>query len=223
VLKHLVHLWKRSGIMIKAVDTFGLMLEDCAYVFENSWKVFKGELSLDDGKDAVCSRDRQVNQRERDIRRMLLEHLTINPGEDASGCLALMSVVKDAERIGDYSKNIFDLTTIVEGKVGNLRHMRQIEQIQAKVGASLASLKGAFLDSDDQRAGEILAAYEEVKDKCKVILRSVFTEDIPKQEAVITLLLARYLKRINSHVSNVASGIIYPLDKIDFVRGGLLE
>jgi len=40
---------------------------------------------------------------------------------------------------------------------------------------------------------------------------------------VATALLSRYLKRINSHISNFATGIVYPLDEIDFVRGDILE
>jgi phosphate uptake regulator len=223
MLKELLQLWKKSGIMLKAIETFGSMLEDCAYIFERSWKVFSGELSMADEKSDIYNRDKGVNQKERDIRRMLLEHLTMNPGQDASGCLALMSMVKDAERIGDYSKNIFDLTIIVDGNIGKLRYMDHIVAIQQKVNESLSQLKSAFLDSDEQKAQKILADYKDAKDACKDILRSLFCENIPKQEALITLLLARYLKRINSHASNVASGIIYPLDKIDFVRGGLLE
>ncbi|MDP6501730.1 MAG: hypothetical protein QGI51_01000 [Dehalococcoidales bacterium] len=31
------------------------------------------------------------------------------------------------------------------------------------------------------------------------------------------------MRRFNSHMSNVASGIIYPLNEIDFVRGDILE
>ncbi|MBD3390499.1 MAG: hypothetical protein GF418_00660 [Chitinivibrionales bacterium] len=223
MFKELVRLWKDSGIMTKAVGSFGSMLEDCAYVFQRSWKVVSGELTVEGEKDEIHGRDRRVNQKERDIRRLLLEHLTMNPGQDASGCLALMSVVKDAERIGDYSKNIFDLALVNNGRIGTLRHQKDIATIQQRVESNLVTLKGAFVDSDDNRAREILATYQESKEQCNKILHALFTEDMPKQEALITVLLVRYLKRVNSHVSNVASAIIYPLDKIDFVRGGLLE
>ena len=41
--------------------------------------------------------------------------------------------------------------------------------------------------------------------------------------AVVTALISRYFKRINSHLCNIASGIIYPLNEIDFVRGDIFE
>jgi phosphate transport system protein len=223
MLKELVKLWKNRGIMIKAVDLFGLMLEDCAFVFDQSWKAFIGELNVDKGKNIIYTRDKEVNGKEREIRRLLVEHLTLSPAGDLTGCLALMSMVKDAERIGDYSKNIFDLTVMVNGTPGTLRYMDKITTLHDTIDSSLKSLKTAFTESDEQLAKEIISHYDQVKKECTVILKELFKQDIPKQEALITVLLARYLKRINSHVSNVASGIILPLDQIDFVRGGLLE
>lgn len=223
MLKELVDLWKNRGIMIKAVDLFGEMLEDCAYIFERSWKVFIGELKVEDEKADIYSRDKEVNKKEREIRRLLVEHLGINPSSDASGCLALMSMVKDAERIGDYSKNIFDLAVMVNGDSDKFMYKEKIVSIHENVDTSLKSLKKAFMNSDENIAKEIISRYEPTKKGCNIILKDLFEQDIPKQKALITVLLARYLKRINSHVSNVASGIILPLDQIDFVRGGLLE
>jgi phosphate transport system protein len=55
-------------------------------------------------KDSIYTRDQSVNELERSIRRKILRHLTIHPGDDVAACLALMSVAKDAERIGDYCK-----------------------------------------------------------------------------------------------------------------------
>ncbi len=223
MLKELIHLWKHRGIMMKAVDTFAEMLDDCTYVFEHSWVFFAEGLASEKEKQDIHERDRMVNTKERQIRRLLVEHLTMNPGQDASGCLALMSMVKDAERIGDYSKNIFDLASMTGGNMPTLRHLDDLRSVQQRIETSLKSLKSTFIDSDEERAKQILHGYLETKEVCNKVLQSLFREELPKQEALVTVLLARYLKRVNSHVSNVASGIIYPLDKIDFVRGGLLE
>jgi len=40
---------------------------------------------------------------------------------------------------------------------------------------------------------------------------------------VATTLIARYLKRVNAHIGNTASGVIFPLENIDFVSRGLKE
>jgi len=72
-------------------------------------------------------------------------------------------------------------------------------------------------------AKNILKEYAPIKDECNSMLRDLFSEQLSTREAVATALLSRYLKRTNSHMSNIASGIIYPLDQIDFVRGDILE
>lgn len=223
MLKKIVHLWKKQGVMIKAVETFGQMLEDCGYVFNESWHVFTGVAQIDEHKERIHERDIAVNKAEREIRRLLVEHLTINPGQDVSGCLALMSMAKDAERIGDYAKNIFDLASLIGESRTRLRHLDQILEIRDRISTNMTRLKTAFLDSDEKAAHEILESYTAIKKDINGLLHGLFGEDLPTLEALGTVLLLRYLKRINSHVSNVASGIIFPIDKIDFVRGGLLE
>lgn len=223
MFKELVDLWKARGIMIKAVDGFGSMLEDCSSLYQQAWDAFTQERPFEQEKEIIYNRDKAINSREREIRRLLVEHLTINPGQDASGCLALMSMVKDAERIGDYAKNIFDLTAMVEGASKKLHYLELIQQAHAQIQTSLIELKPAFLESSEEKARAIITRYQPTKKLCNKVFKGLFTEDMPSQDALVTVLLARYLKRINSHVSNVASGIIFPLDKIDFVRGGLLE
>ncbi|MBD3239195.1 MAG: hypothetical protein GF331_01310 [Chitinivibrionales bacterium] len=223
MLKKIVQLWKKQGVMIKAVETFGQMLDDCGYVFNESWHVFTGVAGIDEHKDRIRERDIAVNKAEREIRRLLVEHLTINPGQDVSGCLALMTMSKDAERIGDYAKNIFDLASLLGESRTNLRHLDQILEIRDRISTNMTHLKQAFLDSDEKAAHQILENYTSIKADINGLLHGLFTEELPTMEALGTVLLLRYLKRINSHVSNVASGIIFPIDKIDFVRGGLLE
>ncbi len=223
MLKRIVQLWKKQGVMIKAVDIFGQMLDDCGYVFNESWHVFTGVAEIEEHSKKIRERDIAVNKAEREIRRLLVEHLTINPGQDVSGCLALMTMSKDAERIGDYAKNIFDLASLIGESRTRLRHLEQILQIRDRVSTNMTHLKNAFLDSDEKAAHEILQSYTAIKADINELLHGLFTEDMPTLEALGTVLLLRYLKRINSHISNVASGIIFPIDKIDFVRGGLLE
>lgn len=223
MLKEIVGLWKKQGVMIKAVDTFGQMLEDCAFVFRESWHAFAQGNGMEELNEAIRERDIQVNKGEREIRRLLVEHLTINPGQDVSGCLALMSMTKDAERIGDYAKNIFDLASLLGEKRHKLRHLDKVLEFKDRIGANLVKLKEAFLDSDEGVARQILEDYTAIKAEINEVMHGLFAEDLPTSEALGTVLLLRYLKRINSHLCNVASGIILPIDKIDFVRGGLLE
>ena len=57
----------------------------------------------------IYEMDKKINHFERDVRRKIMTHLTVNPQQDLSSGLVLVSVVIDIERIGDYTKNIYDL------------------------------------------------------------------------------------------------------------------
>ena len=65
--------------------------------------------------------------------------------------------------------------------------------------------------------------YAPLKASCSKVLEAVFESNLPAREAVSIALLSRFLKRINSHICNIASGLVYPIDRIDFVRGGIAD
>ena len=223
MLKELIAVWKGENFMNRVIKEFEQMLIDAEYVFTKAWLACEGKLDINEHKQQLYDKDRSVNNHERGIRRKLAEHLSLNPRQDVAGCLAIMSLVKDAERIGDYSKNIFDLTLLYEDKINQLKYLKELANIHEQLSVSLPKLRKAFLGSDDITAKEILKHYAPIKDACNKILNDLFSENLSSKEAVATALLSRYLKRINSHLSNIASGIVYPLDQIDFVRGDLLE
>lgn len=223
MLRELMALWKGEPFMRKVVEEFGEMLSDDEYLFTRAWAVLMGQAVIDQIKQAFYDKDRAVNSREREIRRMLAEHLSLNPRHDISGCLVMMSLVKDAERIGDYSKNIFEVGIMLEGAIKEMKYLERLSSTQKKIADHFPLLKRAFLESDANIAGKILKDYAPIKGECNSMLHDLFSEQLSTREAVATALLLRYLKRVNSHMSNIASGIVYPLDEIDFVRGGILE
>ena len=223
MLGRVMALWRGERFMKKVVEKFGEMLSDDEYLFTQAWEVFTGQAVVDQIKQAFYNKDIAVNSREREIRRMLVEHLSLHPRHDISGCLVMMSLVKDAERIGDYSKNIFEVGIMLEGAIKDMKYLERLSSTQRKIADRFPQLKRAFLESDANIARRILKDYAPIKGECNSMLRDLFSEQLSTREAGATALLSRYLKRINSHMSNIASGIIYPLDQIDFVRGDILE
>ena len=223
MLKQVMALWKSESFMKRVVEKFGEMISDDEYLFTCAWEVFMGQAVIDQIKQPFFDKDISVNNGEREIRRMLVEHLSLHPRHDISGSLVMMSLVKDAERIGDYSKNIFEVGIMLDGKVKEMKYLERLSSLHGKIADRFPQLKMAFLESDTNMAKKILKEYAPIKGECNGILRDLFSEELSTREAVATALLSRYLKRINSHMSNIASGIIYPLDQIDFVRGDILE
>jgi phosphate uptake regulator len=223
MLKEIIALWKGETFMKKVVREFGGMLSDDEYLCTHAWEAFLGRIDIEQIKQPFYDKDISVNKREREIRRMIAEHLSIHPRQDISGCLAMMSLVKDAERIGDHSKNIFEIAIVLQGVFEEMKYLERLSSIQKRIADRFPLLKRAFLESDEDAAKKILNDYGAIKAECNKILSDLLSEEMPTREAVATTLMSRYLKRINSHMSNIASGLVYPLDQIDFVRGGILE
>ena len=61
--------------------------------------------------------DRKINKYEREVRRQVLTHLTITGNQNLVPGLALVSIVIDVERIGDYTKNIAGLASLHKQKL----------------------------------------------------------------------------------------------------------
>lgn len=225
MLREIIKIWKGHSFMKQVVECVGKMLDNDKYLFDHAWEAFTGKVVLAEIRDTFRKRDDAVNELERRVRKMVIEHLAINPAEDAPGCLAMMSLVKDVERVGDYSKNIFELATLLDGQTQNLSHLEELGDIQREIAENLDKLTPAFVDSDEEKAKEIIGDYTDLKARCDKIIRQLFAETLDSREALATALAARYLKRVNSHISNVATSVVYPLDKMDFVRAkdGLFE
>lgn len=220
MLRELIDAWRSDKCeeLCGAIDEFAEMIGDVEFVFSNAWAVYSGEKDLNSNKQAILDRDIRINKHERSIRRHLVEHLAINPRYDAPGCLALMSIVKDAERMGDYAKNILDIAERIGSGQKDFRHAAELQEMYTRIAENLPKLKKAYIDSDGELATEILGAYAPTKSQAKSMLKTLLDEDLSPREAVATALVARFLGRIGSHMGNIASGITYPLDKIDFVR-----
>ena len=221
MLKDIAMLWKDDSPMRKVVDILGEMVTAGEYVFNRAWEVCLGQAVVDATRGPLKGRDKEVNRMEREVRRRLLEHLSINPGEDASGCLALMIMAKDLERVGDHGRNLFELAARAEHGVAGMKLFERMKPISEKIIVYFPKLRRAILESSEEVAHEILADYQELKGPIKDLQAALFSTDMPSGEAVISTMLTRTLMRINAHIGNAASGVIFPLENIDFVSRGL--
>jgi len=108
MLKQLFSLWKQDDLLAKSVDEFNLMLKSLNHMF--TWTMdFVWQYQEGNSCKELYERDIEINQAERSIRKQIVEHLTFQPGQGVNQSLVLMSIVKDAERIGDYCKNIVEV------------------------------------------------------------------------------------------------------------------
>jgi len=217
------NMFQGPPLIQKSIGLFLDMISADEFLYNEAWRVITTEANINQIPQYFYDKDIEVNNHEKEIRRLLFEHLSFKSRRDISGSLVLMSLIKDAERIGDYSKNIFEAGILCQCTIKDIKFYERLIPTQKKIADNFPILTKAFKNSDEKLANEILRKYTPIKRDCDKILNELFEQEVSANEAVVTAMLSRYFKRINSHISNIASGIIYPLNEIDFVSGDILE
>lgn len=170
--------------------------------------------------------DRRINRYERQVRRHVLTHLTIAGTANLLPGLALVSVVIDVERIGDYTKNIVDLATKHKKplKAGDLEPaLAQIERVNDEIFPKVIEV---MKHQDADLARSVMDQEKDTAAKSEDVISRTLTETIPGltcSNTVCVAMYARFLKRINAHLTNIASSVVNPFPRISFREKRLRE
>jgi phosphate uptake regulator len=199
------------------------MLDDSeemlAYVFKVLTTGKKGKKS----EKKVYNKDRRINLTEREIRKEVLIHLSTNPKGNIPACLSLISIVKDAERLGDYMKNLFELKDMLKDAKGN---PELFKKMFGDSGVELMELfnkvSRAFKESDKVLALEAINLGRTISNRCEEVVKEIIeSDDYDAREAVVVSLGARYIKRITIHLTNIVSSVTNPLPELDYITYSL--
>ena len=109
MLRELLKAWRSRDLLGRMLSDFQEMLRKTEWLFETVSDVLLRKRKPEEVAGEIYRTDKEVNKAERSIRRELVQHLVVRPDADVPASLILMSVVKDAERIGDFCKNIFEI------------------------------------------------------------------------------------------------------------------
>ncbi len=207
---------RRQGSAIEDVEhTLVAMLRDGRDVFDAATQAVFGGGKSKETKREVKGTDRQINASQREVRRILMTHSAVTGDADLPLVLAYMSVVKDVERIGDYSKNLYDIaklgvdfSTAPDGE--------QLEHYRNAVGQLIDDAASAFEERNVDRARSLVAKADgflaEYDDHVFAQARSGGAAF----DAVSRVLFFRFLKRITAHVMNLLTALVLPVDQLDY-------
>lgn len=167
------------------------------------------------GKD-IRKTDRGVNKAERAVRRELVVHVSVRgTAADIPLVLASMSVVKDAERIGDFSKNIWDIAN--SGiDLSDAEDLKTLITYRDRISRLIAETARVFRERDAAAAHEMLKESDLLQDEYDVHIDAQLHTDQPAREAVPRALLYRYFKRITAHLMNILTSLVMPIDRLDY-------
>ncbi|MGB2705492.1 MAG: PhoU domain-containing protein [Candidatus Omnitrophota bacterium] len=216
MFKNLLSFWKGKDFLTEVLEEFKEMLNDTKNMFESVCEALIKGRRGPNLEERIYKVDKRVNLLEREIRKRIVEHLSIQPGVDVPVSLVLMSVVKDAERVGDYCKNLLEIVGLLNRPIERARFEALFGDIDKKILEEFDKTQKAFIESDEKTAKQILYLERGIVKSCDEIVKQLAKGDLPTNEAVCLTLLARYFKRVAAHLANIGSSVILPISDLDF-------
>jgi phosphate uptake regulator len=158
--------------------------------------------------------DEDVNAAEQRIRRSVLGHLSIDPNRDLVFSLKLISIVQEAERIGDLSKSLAKVATLAEGpRMGP--QVDALREMQEDILEMFDLTRRGFVKSDEASADLVMQRHESIKKKSAEYLTELaHASDVTTNQAVVYALGARILSRVSAHLANIGSAVSSSFDRL---------
>lgn len=226
MFKELIEAFKKHDVLNEMVQQLGEMLDAGQWMFDTACDVVQKKLASEEIRDELYRRDRMVNRLEYRIRERLVVHLaTTSRPQDVGMSLVLMSVVKDAERIGDYCKNIYELSTLFRRDYSKQEFTVPLDEIRQTIHDLFPRIRRAFVQGDKKSAEAAIEEALKARQKCEFIIKQLMTPGSQgaADEAVAYALRARFFKRVISHLANIATSVNNPVPALDFRRGKPLD
>ncbi len=215
--KELITLWKSDNLFMQALNQSYEMLEIAHEMFKEAVESLR---HTDTDVDVETKKkDKIINKYEREVRRKVITHLSVQGGGDLPAGMVLITIIIDIERIGDYTKNILDLATLHISKLESTDFLETITAVEQSVESMFVRTLECLKNNDEELALQLMAENKDVGKTCDEVISKLIKEEYPDlsvSDAVSLALYFRYLKRINSHLKNITSSVVNPFDRIGF-------
>lgn len=217
--KEIISVFKKDNLYQQAFDEACEMLETDGKMFAASVESLRqsdtAEIDLD-----IYALDKEINRSERDVRKKVMKHLMLSGDTQLNSGLALVSVVIDIERIGDYTKNIYDLARSHPRRLHAGSLEEKLQEIESHITKISTRAIEAFREGNEDLAREVMEDYkEDISDECDNMANDIITgkvSDLEAPEAAAVVLYVRFLKRIGSHSRNIVTSIVNPFHRIGY-------
>jgi|TARA_B100001540_G_scaffold283727_1_gene275486 phosphate transport system protein len=218
MFKQIFKLFKSDTLYNQALNECYEMLDIDLEMFQESIHVLRNQ---DDSKSKIdiAKTDIKINKFERSVRRKVMTHLAVSGTEDLGSGLILTSVVIDIERIGDYTKNIYDLSKFYSKRLNGAELEKDLAEVEENVIALFQNSIKAFKEQDIELARELMKDYKEnISKQSDKITNDIISGkiNIEADRATAIAMYSRYLKRIAAHSRNLISSIVNPFERIGY-------
>jgi len=189
------------------------MLKEVIYILR---KTDKSETKIDIKKE-----DKKINKFQMQARRRIFTELALSGAENLNAGLVLMSIIIDVERLGDYAKNIIELAKVHPKKLKGGDLEESVKDIEDKMNFIFEKTLDAFKNKNEDIAREAMDMHPKVTRVVEELLMTLLENKaggLNAGEAVALTLYLRFIKRITSHLTNIASSVVNPLERIGYIE-----
>lgn len=220
MFEKIAELLSKQNLLVQAAKECRYMLELDIEMFQNAKDAIRNKAE-EQAKFDIYKHDKKVNKLERSVRRNILTHLAVSNRLDLNHGLVLISIVIDLERIGDYTKNIYELGKTHPGVLNPGPWSKEIKNIEKELENALQTLINLFEMKEPKLeiAKELMRGLIEYNKQLDSFIEQIVTgklKDFSSSDSAVLTLYLRYLKRICSHLKNVASSIVNPMHRIGY-------
>ncbi len=216
MFKKLQEIWQREDLFNQSLGTLEIMLKKNKKTFKlvTDALIEKREINRDIYKD-----DQEINCYEMEIRKKILEHISICPEQDITFALILLGATRDVERTGDYCKNIYELSLKYPNKISDDKYSIVLKDTIKQIFEMFDLATAAFIGQKKEMAKRVMDTHhEDISPKMEKLTGDIIDDgEIKAREAVVYALLARHLKRISAHLANISSGVVNPFQRVRYV------
>lgn len=219
IIDKLISFWKGDSELKGIFNEFDEMISVAKDMFQRATdNLFDPPKDMEQETRDIIKMDSRLNTLQQSIRRDIVLHITIKGSRDILPCLLLMSLVKDAERLGDYAKNIMEIAErFTDFERGS--YFERLKVMRKDILVWFDDTKTAFDKIDDELAKTTREnAFKSEKECDKIAWDLINTKN--KKDSVALALLFRFFKRIAAHLGNICTSVTMPLDKLDYYDEG---
>ncbi|MEZ4389126.1 MAG: PhoU domain-containing protein [Candidatus Krumholzibacteriia bacterium] len=215
--KSIMSLFREDDWTRNLVEKLDEMLMLSGAIFDHALGVVLGTVEDVDPKEPVYDRDKRINKLMRKIRRRVVARLSIDKhGAEVPTALIFMNAVKDAERIGDYGKNLYEIAAMQPDTPDADLYQAWLGPRGERISDLMDRTRKAFARSDDTLAARVIADSRQLGRECEEAIREITATVTSVRDAVALVLALRFYKRIVGHLSNIATTVVMPVDMLDF-------
>jgi len=217
MFKALLNALKAKNHLAQALD----LTYECLEKAETLTRAAMSDL-LDGRKPEIdiYALDREINRGEMQVRRLVFEYQLLNSNADITPGLIITSTIIDVERIGDYAKNVYELAERYPHPFLGNEYFDTVREIALEVLEMFPRASGAFREGDVEAAEAVMQQHTSFSRRLDSVIDGLVEDPrVSAKDAVMAALGSRYTKRISAHLSNLASSVVNPFDRIGFRPG----